>query len=322
MILRVYTVFLLALITLKQMRSLITRSVCPVCGSEQIALVLKCKDYTVSEEIFEIWGCAVCKLRFTQHVPGQEAIGPYYQSDTYISHSDTEKGLINKLYKLARNYTLGWKVAVVHRYVQNEGKRGRLLDIGAGTGTFVHHATKSNWDALGLEPDAGARKISSEKYHTELAEAEKLFTLPSNQFDVVTMWHVLEHVHQLHEYMEEIRRVLKANGTALIALPNYTSRDAAYYGADWAAYDVPRHLYHFAPLAVKSLVLQHNMKVESIKPMWLDAFYIAMLSEEYKNGKNNLSSAVMNGLKSNWAAWRKNDQCSSLVYVIRKQYET
>ena len=192
-----------------------------------------------------------------------------------------------------------------------------IADIGAGTGAFLNKVAKSNWNITGLEPDAGARKICKDKYNIDLAPAHEIFSLKDQQYDAVTMWHVLEHVHELHEYMEEIKRVLKPNGVVLIALPNYTSEDAEHYKESWAAYDVPRHLYHFAPTAINNLVAQHQMVVEKIKPMWLDAFYIALLSENYKNGKDNLISAVLNGLKSNLVALKDSSKCSSLVYIIR-----
>jgi 2-polyprenyl-3-methyl-5-hydroxy-6-metoxy-1,4-benzoquinol methylase len=299
------------------MSSKITRTNCPCCGSELISKVLACKDYTVSNETFDILECKACSIRFTQGIPAQDSIGPYYQSDTYISHSDTEKGLVNKVYKIARNYTLNWKINLVKSSVAKGFNKGTLLDIGTGTGAFLHKAFQSGWSVTGLEPDAGARKICKDKYGLQPEEPGKLFDLPTQQFDVVTMWHVLEHVHQLHEYMDQIKRVLKPEGVALIALPNYTSADAQLYKEHWAAYDVPRHLYHFSPDAVKKLTEQHGLKLESTEPMWLDAFYIAMLSEEYKNVKSNLVTAVFNGLRSNINAFKDRAACSSLVYIIR-----
>ncbi|MEP7107553.1 MAG: class I SAM-dependent methyltransferase [Ferruginibacter sp.] len=300
------------------MGTIITRVNCPCCGSVSIGKVLTCKDYTVSKETFDIWECSDCTIRFTQHIPDQDSIGPYYKSDTYISHTDIGKGLVNKVYKIARNYTLNWKMRVVKRGLGNRLQTGTLLDIGAGTGAFLHKAFRSGWSVTGLEPDEGARKICKEKYDLQPEAPGKLFDLPTENYDIVTMWHVLEHVHQLHDYMDEIKRLLKHDGAALIALPNYTSMDAEQYQSYWAAYDVPRHLYHFAPSAMRNLTEQHGMRLESIKPMWLDAFYIALLSEENKNGKGNLGAAAWNGLKSNLHALKYNDACSSLVYIIRR----
>jgi SAM-dependent methyltransferase len=299
------------------MGSIITRINCPCCGSKSIGKVLASKDYTVSKEIFEIWECANCTIRFTQCVPDQDSIGYFYKSDTYISHTDTGKGLINKCYKIARGYTLNWKINLVKRSLDISLQTVSLLDIGTGTGAFLHKAFTFGWLVTGLEPDEGARKICKDKYDLQPEPPEIIFKLPPEEYDVVTLWHVLEHVHQLHEYMDQVKRVLKPKGVALIALPNYTSKDAQHYKGHWAAYDVPRHLYHFAPTAVRQLAEKHEMRVDSMKPMWLDALYIAMLSEGYKNGKSNLAAALLNGLRSNLHALKINAACSSLVYIIR-----
>lgn len=299
------------------MGSITCRINCPGCGSIAIEKVLTCKDYTTTNEEFDIWECKECTIRFTQNIPDQDEISRYYQSDTYISHSDTAKGFINKIYKIARGYTLNWKMNLVKQQFRNSSQKGNLLDIGAGAGSFLHKVLSSGWSVTGLEPDAGARKICKDKYDIQSDEPEKLFSLPAEIYDVVTMWHVMEHVHELHEYMDQIKRVLKRDGVALIALPNYTSWDAQHYGSNWAAYDVPRHLYHFSPVAMGKLVAQHGMKLVAMKPMWLDAFYIAMLSEGYKNGKPNLIAALGSGLRSSAHALKNNATCSSLVYIIR-----
>ncbi|MEO6548236.1 MAG: class I SAM-dependent methyltransferase [Ferruginibacter sp.] len=295
----------------------ISRNSCPCCGSKLIAKLFACKDYTVSGEVFDIWECSECTLRFTQDVPGEDAIGPYYQADTYISHTDTEVGLVNKLYKHARTYTLNWKIKLVRGSAGLRSGSGALLDIGAGTGAFLYKAFTKGWEVTGLEPDEGARRICKDKYGLTTEAPAKLFELSTAQFDVVTMWHVLEHVHGLHQYMDQLKRVLKPTGVILIALPNYTSADATHYREYWAAYDVPRHLYHFSPRAMGILVAKHGMKLEYAKPMWLDAFYIALLSEGYKNGKANLGGALKNGLQSNLLAVKNKQTCSSLVYMIR-----
>ncbi len=299
------------------MANTIKHSICPSCGKPGIAPALTCKDFTVSSENFEVWECSSCSLRFTQNAPTEEAIGPYYQSDAYISHTDSEEGIVNKLYKIARNYTLAWKTGLLKKHLATSGLEKKLLDIGAGTGAFLHAAIKDGWNGVGLEPDAGARKLCLEKYRLTLDEPGKLFELPSASFDAISMWHVLEHVHQLHAYLDEIKRLLHPGGTGFIALPNYTSWDAMHYGRFWAAYDVPRHLYHFSPQALSTLASQHGMEVVHTKPMWLDAFYISMLSEQYQTGKNKLPSAVLKGLRSDWVSLKNPNKCSSLVYVLK-----
>ena len=227
------------------MNELIHYNNCPACGSADIAFVLKAKDETVSREYFEVWQCNNCTLRFTQDVPDANNIGKYYQSSEYISHSNTSKGLVNKLYHSVRSFTLQSKRKLVE---QSSGKKtGHLLDIGAGTGAFASSMKKSGWNVTALEPDETARANAKKDFDIELLPASNLFSLPSNSFDVITLWHVLEHVHELHKYLDTFYSLLIEGGTLIIAVPNYTSYDAKSYSEKWAAYDVPRHLYHFSP---------------------------------------------------------------------------
>lgn len=298
------------------MAEIISYKACPNCGSEQIKAVVNCKDYTVSQKTFAVLHCRDCQLRFTQNVPNQDYIAPYYQSDTYISHSDTNQGLISKLYKMVRNHTLKSKLKIVQK---TTGKtKGKILDIGAGTGAFLNTMSTAGWQATGLEPDAGARKICNDKYGLDLKNPDELFSIEAASQDAVTLWHVLEHVHQLHAYIAQINKILTPSGAACIALPNYLSGDAQYYKECWASYDVPRHLYHFCPEAMRQLAAKHGMEITAMLPMWFDSFYISMLSEKYQNGKGNLIKAFWQGLMSNLGALKNKERCSSLVYVLQK----
>jgi 2-polyprenyl-3-methyl-5-hydroxy-6-metoxy-1,4-benzoquinol methylase len=289
---------------------------CPICSSNNIQEQLSAKDYTVSQNIFSIWHCNACTARFTQDVPGQDDIGAYYVSENYISHSDTKKGIINSLYHMVRKRTLGAK----RRLVINETgiTKGAILDIGCGTGAFLNTMKEADWNITGLEPDTVARAKAAELYALHPQEPGKLFDLTPASFNAITMWHVLEHVHELHAYIKQIEKLLAPGGKAFIAVPNYTSKDAAIYAAYWAAYDVPRHLYHFSPQSMETLLAQHGLKLAAVKPMWFDSFYVSMLSEQYKNGKGNIIKAVFNGFISNLKAWGNTRKCSSVIYVISK----
>jgi len=295
---------------------IIALKACPICGSGSIDKKLAAEDYTVSHQSFEIWQCAACTLRFTQNIPDLLSVGSFYQSDAYISHTDTSEGLINKLYHAVRKRTLQRKLRLVEKATGI--RKGQLLDIGAGTGAFVHTAQLNGWSVTGLEPDAGTRLRASDLYGITLQTTDTLFQLPADSFDAITLWHVLEHVHELHAYIEQIKKTLKKNGRLLLAVPNYTSYDAETYQQYWAAYDVPRHLYHFSPAAIEKLLQVHDLQLLQVKPMWYDSFYIAMLSEQYKNGKNNLLKAVWNGLCSNITALFNRRRCSSVIYIIGK----
>ncbi len=286
---------------------------CPLCENEQISQVLAAADYTVSHEIFEIWECSNCTFRFTQNIPFAEEIGRYYQSENYISHSDIASGFINKLYHQVRKRTLVQKKKLVQKMTGMTS--GSILDVGCGTGAFLHTMKEAGWQVTGLEPDVAAARKAKELYGIDPLKSEKLYTLSPASYDAITLWHVLEHVHDLHGYMAKLKSLLKPGGKILIAVPNYTSYDAAKYQQFWAAYDVPRHLYHFSPASMKKLFLRHDLKLEKTIPMWFDSFYVSMLSEQYKNGKPNAFAGALTGGISNLKVLGDREKCSSVIYV-------
>jgi 2-polyprenyl-3-methyl-5-hydroxy-6-metoxy-1,4-benzoquinol methylase len=288
---------------------------CPVCDSSNINPLLTVKDHSVSGEDFVIWQCSHCSLRFTQDVPGEESIARYYQSSEYISHSNTSRGLINKLYQGVRNYTLNQKADLI---ISQTVKQGKILDLGAGIGAFLNTMKEKGWEIRGIEPDEGARQQAKNLFNLELAQTSTLKELPSNSFDAITLWHVLEHVHQLHSYVEQLKNLLKPKGKIFIAVPNYESLDSSIYKLYWAAYDVPRHLYHFTPKAISILMQKHGLKLIAKRPMWFDSFYISLLSSKYKNGKTKWIGAGLSGLRSNFKALLNKDYCSSVIYIIEK----
>ena len=289
---------------------------CPVCAADKIAPQLTAKDYTVSQQQFSIWHCNNCMVRFTQDVPEQNAIGAFYQSDNYISHSDTKKGIVNSLYHLVRSRTLNAKRKLI---IDKVGMmKGEILDIGCGTGAFLNTMKTAGWGITGLEPDDTAIKKAAELYNIQAQLPEKLFELKPSTYHAITMWHVLEHVHELHAYIKQLHNLLTPQGKIFIAVPNYTSYDAGLYNEHWAAYDVPRHLYHFSPQSMQHLLAQYSLTLTAIKPMWYDSFYVSMLSEKYKNGKGNIIKAFWNGLVSNLKAMGDKKKCSSVIYIIAK----
>lgn len=289
---------------------------CPICNSTSINPLLTVKDYTVSNEEFVIWQCGQCTLRFTQDIPDAASIGAYYQSEDYISHTNTSKGLVNQLYQRVRKLTLEQKAKLIQQVTGLS--TGALLDVGCGIGAFVHTMQQKGWQATGLEPDANTRRLSKELYGLDLQDASELYSLTPTSFDAITLWHVLEHVHDLHAYIEQLKSLLNSNGRLFIAVPNYQSVDANIYGSTWAAYDVPRHLYHFTPKSIQTLMSQHGLQVISEKPMWFDSFYISMLSSKYRFGKTKLVGSFISGLRSNLTALANRERCSSLIYIIKK----
>lgn len=287
-------------------------SQCPVCSGAEFKGFLTCKDYTVSQKEFEIVQCKSCEFVFTDPRPENKDLGQYYKSEAYISHSDSSAGLVNKLYKLARSFTLKSKYALVKPHAMNKG----LLDVGCGTGAFLNYCAQKDLIVDGVEPDEDARNFVKSNHGILVHEEDQLRNWEPQKFSAITMWHVLEHVPDLNERIKELKNLLDNNGRLFVAVPNYTSADAKHYGKYWAAYDVPRHLWHFSPKTIRTLFNKHGFVLERTLPMKLDSYYVSMLSEKYKNGSPRLFSAVLTGLKSNFAAG--DDKWSSQIYVFKK----
>lgn len=296
--------------------SLVHYSRCPVCDSTDIRNTFPVKDFTVSGEEFMIVECGNCTLRFTQDVPDTSSISAYYKSENYISHTDTSKGLVNRLYKIVRKRTLRHKRKLIEQITGC--KSGTILDVGSGTGAFLHEMKANGWNVTGLEPDSDAIVVARRNYGLELMNTDRLFELPKSTFDAITLWHVLEHVHQLQAYIMQLKNLLTGNGKLIIAVPNYTSLDEKIYKQYWAAYDVPRHLYHFSPKAMEALMNLHGLKIIDKKPMWYDSFYVSLMSSKYKTGNTRWISAGWNGLLSDIKAMNNTGKCSSIIYIISK----
>ena len=284
---------------------------CPACGSNKAIPYLEVKDHFLTGEVFQLLKCSDCELIYTTPRPDKDKIGNYYKSEDYVSHSSTKKGIVNSIYNVVRNYTLNQKVKLVQSLV--EGKE--LLDVGAGTGHFLKRAQDNGFSVLGLEPDPDARNVGKDQLQVELKDLSELYSLSKKNYDALTMWHVLEHVYDLKSDTEQFISLIKSGGVFIIAVPNYTSYDAEYYKEFWAAYDVPRHLYHFSPASIIPFVEQFGLTLEKMLPMKFDAYYVSMLSEKYKGG--SLLDAFKIGNKSNRRA--KNGRCSSQIYVFRKK---
>jgi 2-polyprenyl-3-methyl-5-hydroxy-6-metoxy-1,4-benzoquinol methylase len=285
---------------------------CPVCERKEFSDFLSAKDHTTTGEEFQLKICSTCQLVITTPRPGALDIARYYDSQEYISHTGGKTGLFDTLYRLARNLALKQKLKLIHTY---QPKPGTILDYGAGTGSFLTYMANHGWKISGVEPSGRARqKIPATiTVHPDL---ENIRT----EFDAITLWHVLEHVHNLRDTLTNLANRLKRTGTIFIAVPNYQSYDAQHYQAHWAGYDVPRHLWHFNKTNMKELLGTSGLQLRSVKPMKLDAFYVSLLSERYKNPTastiTHAFSAFATGLQSNLRAGT--DNYSSLIYIAEK----
>ena len=286
---------------------------CPVCSSTQFSPFLVCKDYLVSQESFAIQQCNACEFRFTNPRPDNTTIGSYYESEQYISHNDESNGVISVAYRTVRKYTLRSKLQLVNKLHQGTG---RILDVGCGTGTFLETCKKGGWSIMGVEPDRDARAISTEKLQVAV-EANLSALIGAGSFDIISLWHVLEHMPSLSQTIPQLYELLTGAGTLLIAVPNSDSYDATYFKEYWAAYDVPRHLHHFTPSTIEPLFGQYGFRLIEQRLMPFDALYIAMLSTRYKTGWTDYVESIRVGLTSNIKA-KQTGNSSSLTYLFKK----
>lgn len=270
---------------------------------------LKTKDYSVSGEEFELMHDQDLDMLVTQPQPGD--LDTYYQSEAYISHTDADKTFLDKIYQTIKKRNLVKKLRLAEQFARTNKT---LLDVGAGTGDFLWVAKQKGWSTAGVEPNSTAKQRASKKGVALFADLE---SLPEEKYEVITLWHVLEHLPDLDGQIKKLRSLLTEKGVLIIAVPNFKSYDARYYKNFWAAYDVPRHLWHFSRSSVRKIFDKHGMKPIKIKPMIFDAFYVSLLSEKYKTGKQNFLKAFFIGLKSNLSAWNSKEY-SSLIYIIEK----
>jgi ubiquinone/menaquinone biosynthesis C-methylase UbiE len=259
--------------------------------------------------------CSGCGFIFTNPRPNQQEIAKYYQSEEYISHTNSSKGIQNKLYKIARSMAIKSKLKLINSLSVTDKV---LLDYGCGTGEFLAAAKNNGWAAQGMEPDPGARQQGINNHQLNVSSPDDLHLIPDNSINVITLWHVLEHVHLLKETLKAFNTILKSNGYLIIAVPNADSNDAVVYSNAWAAYDVPRHLYHFTLPVMKRLMTDHGFSLQSAKGMFFDPFYISLLSEKYKKGTVNPISAMWNGAMTNLKGASDVQKHSSLLYILRK----
>jgi SAM-dependent methyltransferase len=289
---------------------------CPLCSSDKISLHFRCTDHFISRETFGIYKCDSCSFEFTQDYPDITEIGKYYESTDYISHSDTSKGFSNKVYRLTRNLMLIYKRTIVTNLTGLQ--TGSLLDIGSGTGYFGSAMKNAGWQVKGVEINEKALEYSKSKFGLETEAPEHLKKMISNSFDCITLWHVLEHFHDPFKYTADIIRLLKPGGLCLIALPNCISFDAAHYREFWAAYDVPRHLWHFSPSTFGNFLEKTGFEIEKIKNLPADVFYISILSERYKGSKFSFPAGMIKGLFFSFLTAFKSGRSSSVIYILRK----
>lgn len=288
---------------------------CPICNRKSFSKVYTCKDHSTSKEDFTIVRCNKCDFTFTNPRPENESLEAYYISEKYLSHRNPIKTLFEKLYQIVRRYTIRKKLALIKQF----SKQKNHLDIGTGTGEFLNACKLDGFKTTGIEPSKIARMQAINNYKLNVLKNTDLNQFDKNSFDTITMWHVLEHVPNLHETIESLERILDTNGSVIIAVPNLKSWDSQYYKEYWAAWDVPIHLWHFSKESLATIFKKCNFKLVKTKPMLFDSFYVSILSEEYKTGKKNFLKGFVIGLMSNIFGLFKNYGYSSTIYVFQKE---
>lgn len=281
-------------------------------------IYISCKDYSVSKKSFDLILNEELEMLETFPQPTLAELPSYYESSDYISHTDSNKSIIDKVYQLVKKYTLNKKLKLINSF---DYSSKNLLDVGCGTGDFLSTCNLDGWNVVGVEPNDKAKKLASDKLNSNSKIVSDLFEINNEQFDVITLWHVLEHVPNLEEYIAKLKLLLKPNGTLIIAVPNYNSFDAKHYNEFWAAFDVPRHLWHFSKKSISLLFSKQNLVVEKTLPMKFDSFYVSLLSEKYKTSKSNFLKAFYIGSLSNLKAMTSNEY-SSLIYVLKNHKNT
>ena len=287
---------------------------CPWCGSQKAQIHLWLKDEFLTKEDFLIYECQDCGLRYTEPRPKQETIGNYYKSKEYYSHQENKKGLIPRLYEIVKGYNLKKKYKIAAKNLQ----KGKVLDIGCGVGDFLHTMENKGWKGTGIEPSEEAKEIARKRVNANLLEPKEIVDLKSEDFDLITMWHVLEHVDDLKEEIHQLERLLKKGGRLVLALPNFKSYDAQFYKAQWAAYDVPRHLNHFCKESITKIFKNSCLTLKKTDKLRWDAYYISYLSETYRIHKLPLFRGAIRGFISNCKASRTGEW-SSMVYIFEKE---
>jgi 2-polyprenyl-3-methyl-5-hydroxy-6-metoxy-1,4-benzoquinol methylase len=296
----------------------LTIKACPLCGGTHLKHVMTCTDFYASGESFELFSCDDCRFTFTQGFPTGAAMDGYYESPGYVPHSDARKGMMNVAYHRVRKHMLGRKARLVMK--TSRCSSGKLLDIGTGTGYFPSVMIEKGWEVEAIEKNTHARAFAKEKFGLDVKPEEALDTFEPGMFDVITLWHVMEHLENLSKIWNRLYELLADKGILIIAVPNCASYDAEKYGANWAAYDVPRHLWHFTPTTMQQWASKQGFIMAERYPMPFDAFYVSMLSEKNMKKFFPFLRGLYTGLLAWFSALVRKERSSSMIYVFRKKH--
>lgn len=293
---------------------------CPICGASGQTPYANCTDFMVSKESYYLLRCPSCGVVYTLDPPSENELRRYDKLSLKLKLGDAPKSLMEKLYYHVRARMLRKKAKIIETYAYRTS--GSLLNYGAKTGYFSHRMERRGWKVTSLERYHEERLFSLEMFHHRMMDMSELDKLHAGTFDVITMWHVFEHMHHPHELLDRFYELLRPGGVLVMACPNIRSTDAMYYGPYWAAYDVPRHLWHFDPVSLAQLLHRHGFTLMHHERMPFDSFYISILSEKHMRHKMAFLRGMWEGLRSWRISITHRGKSSSLIYVFRKRQET
>jgi 2-polyprenyl-3-methyl-5-hydroxy-6-metoxy-1,4-benzoquinol methylase len=291
---------------------------CPLCKGVELVLCHKSTDSLVSGDLFSVYKCTSCDFHVTSPRPTSGSVGSYYNSASYVSHNDVAKGWIPKIYRVVRDIMIRHKLRIVGRYKEKAPGKNNMLDVGCGTGEFLLKSKKMGYNTTGFEPDINASETASNKGLSIITKEDRLNELSPNYFDVVTLWHVLEHMYHPKDKIEVLEKILSDNGIMIVAIPEYKSFDGGYYKQNWAGWDLPRHVYHYNESTLTRLMDELNFKLIGKHSLMFDSFYISLLSEKNLNTRLGTIRAIIIGFLSNIMAIFSSYPFSSQIYVFKK----
>lgn len=295
---------------------MVNLNLCPVCKNSEFESYLTVKDHFLSKEDFNIAHCKKCGFKFTNPRPENDNLVNYYISDDYISHGKSKSLVLENIYKIIRKYSIYKK----HQLIVNHSVGNKILDVGCGTGEFLAYFKHKGWQTFGIEPSAYPREYGIKNFQLDVKDESGLSDFSSGNFDVITMWHVLEHVWDINDRIFQLLKILKNDGLLVFALPNSESWDCKHYNSYWAAWDVPRHLSHFSTSTFQKLMAHHNLDIIATIPMKFDSFYVSLLSEKYLGNKWFFITAFIKGFLSNHHAARNKKSYSSMIYLVKNKF--
>lgn len=246
-------------------------SSCFFCGSHDIGSSIASVERLSKKETFHIATCGACGMKRTIDAPALKDIGTYYAHESYVSHTGVRVWPLRVL----RTLRLWLRAHMISSFFQ---RKGSLLDIGCGVGDFAALIQKQGWNVLCIEPDESTRQKAQKQYKLDVRDVSALAHLPEATFDVITLWHVLEHMYDPLQTGATVKRLLNSEGVCIVAVPNAEAYSAEHYGCNWVAYDVPRHVSHFRSRDIHTWAERSGLEVIRQSSVPLDEFFCCLKS--------------------------------------------